>query len=224
MTENTNPTAGPGPLYPKINGPYRRHTEPGPLRNKLIEGEWTSPELEATAGLPWIWTEKIDGSSGRVIWDGFRVEFRGRTDNAQWYPGVLEMLTETFPEEIFEQVFGETPAILFGEFTSPKIQKVGRFYGPEPKFTLFDVLVGNVWLLRSNVEEVAESLGISIVPVIHRGTVLEAIELVRAGVDSRTSVEPFTAEGLVGVTEAGLLDRRGRRLIVKVKSCDFLES
>ncbi len=51
-----------GPEYPKIYGPYKRHTE-GPDRNKLIIGEWTKPEFRDLANIDWEWTEKVDGTN-----------------------------------------------------------------------------------------------------------------------------------------------------------------
>lgn len=99
------------PGYPKIPGPYKRHTD-GPNRNQLIEGEWTSPELEALKDLKWVWTEKIDGTNIRVHWDGHAVYFRGRTDRADIQPHLLTELERLFPEELFEQVFNDTAVTL----------------------------------------------------------------------------------------------------------------
>ena len=65
--------------YPKIYGPFKRHTE-GPDKNKLIPGSWTVPEFEDLECNDWIWTEKVDGTNIRVHWDGHKVSFGGRTD------------------------------------------------------------------------------------------------------------------------------------------------
>jgi len=67
--------------YPKIYGPYLRHTE-GPDRNKLIEGAWSRPEIGYLADFEWHFTEKVDGTNIRVHWDGHKVEFGGRTERA----------------------------------------------------------------------------------------------------------------------------------------------
>lgn len=204
--------------YPKIYGPYRRHTE-GPDRNKLIEGDWSNSVLAYLQGARWIFTEKVDGTNIRVHWDGHKVTFGGRTDNAQIPAKLFARLTELFPEELFEQTFGEGEATLYGEGHGAGIQKGGGNYSPTLEFVLFDVMVGEWWLQRPDVEDVAQRLGVRVVPVIVTGTLHEAMDTVRAGLTSEWG--DFPAEGLVGVPEVGLLDRAGRRVMVKIKRADF---
>jgi len=208
--------------YQKIPGPFKRYTE-GPDRNKLIIGEWSSPELAALKDMNWIWTEKVDGTNIRIIWDGHKVQFGGRTDAAQIPAKLISVLQEMFPEELLEQVFGETAAVLYGEGYGAGIQS-GGIYRPDMSFVLFDIRVGKWWLQPRNVSEVADKLGIGIVPVVYVGPVGEAIARVEAGLQSawRPATREVTwAEGLVGVTEPGLLDRAGNRIIVKIKTKDF---
>jgi hypothetical protein len=204
--------------YQKVPGPYRRYTE-GPDRNRLIIGQWSSPELEYLQHVDWIWTEKVDGTNIRVHWDGYKVTYGGRTDNAQIPAKLIQHLDNLFPEEIFEQKFGVTPATLYGEGFGAGIQSGGS-YSPDMDFVLFDVKIGGWWLRRDDVVEVATSMGINIVPVVLSGSIHDAIQEVHKGVTSAWNPS-LEAEGLVGVTSAGLLDRSGQRLIVKVKSKDF---
>ncbi len=205
--------------YQKIPGPYLRHTEPGPDRNKLIEGAWSSPALEATAGLKWLWTEKVDGTNIRIHWDGHKVTYGGRTDNAQIPARLLPVLDALVPEELFEQKFGETAATLYGEGYGAGIQK-GGVYRSDMSFVLFDVRIDGWWLLRPNVEDVAVSMGLDVVPLVCEGTISNAIDTVKLGLVSRWNPSVLV-EGLVGTTAAGLLARDGSRLIVKVKTKDF---
>ncbi len=63
------------------------------------------------------------------------------------------------------------PIILYGEGYGGGIQKGGSEYTSKTKggavsFRLFDVLVGETWLRRVDVEDVAEKLGIKCVPLI----------------------------------------------------------
>lgn len=205
-------------LYPKIPGPYKRNTEPGPDRNKLIIGRWTSPELQALANLDWTWTEKVDGTNIRVHWDGHRVTFGGRTDNAQIPAKLVEVLRQLFPEELFEQIFNDTEVTLYGEGFGSGIQS-GGIYRPDQGFALFDVLIGQYWLKRDDVEDVARKMGIEIVPVFLWGSIHNAIEEVQARIVSAWNDAP--AEGLVGVAPEGLLARNGDRIMVKIKIRDF---
>jgi hypothetical protein len=205
--------------YQKIPGPFKRYTE-GPKRNQLIEGDWSEPELGALADAMWIWTEKVDGTNIRVHWDGHKVTYGGRTDNAQIPAKLLPALDALLTEELFEQQFGATPATLFGEGYGAGIQK-GGVYRADMSFVLFDVRVEPWWLLRENVEQVATGIGLEIVPVRHCGPIWEAIKLVQSG-ELRSQWNPDAlAEGLVGVTTLGLLNRAGHRIAVKVKAKDF---
>ena len=204
--------------YPKIYGPYLRHTE-GPLRNQLKVGAWARPEFEYLASTRWLWTEKVDGTNIRVRWDGHKVTFGGRTDNAQIPASLVQVLTGLFPEELFEQTFQDTEATLFGEGYGARIQKGGGNYRPDQGFVLFDALIGGFWLLPGSTSDVATKLGVDHVPLTHEGTIQEAIDLVSSGL--RSTWGDFTAEGLVGVPTVGLLDRAGRRIMMKVKSKDF---
>lgn len=204
--------------YQKIPGPFLRNTD-GPDKNKLIPWSWATPELEATQGLQWVWTEKVDGTNIRVHWDGHKVTYGGRTENAQLPAKLLPVLDQLFPEELFEQKFQEQEVTLFGEGYGAGIQS-GGIYRPDMSFVLFDVRVGQWWLRRDDMMDVAQALGVDVVPVIHVGTIGYAIELVRGGLQS-TWNPSVRAEGLVGVTRVGLCGRHGERLIVKVKSKDF---
>jgi hypothetical protein len=205
--------------YQKIPGPYKRETE-GPNRNKLIPGAWSSPGLEATAGLEWLWTEKVDGTNIRVHWDGHKVSYGGRTDNAQIPARLINVLDQLLPEELFEQKFGAGEATLYGEGYGAGIQK-GGVYRPDMSYVLFDVRIDGWWLSRDNIVDVAGALGLDVVPLKLTGPIQAAIDLVSSGsLQSQWGTET-PVEGLVGVTKAGLLERSGDRLIVKIKAKDF---
>lgn len=203
--------------YPKIPGPFKRHTE-GPNRNQVIYNAWSDPTLEYLQDTEWLFTEKVDGTNIRVHWDGHKVTFGGRTDRAQIPAKLIAVLQEKFPEELFEQAFNDQAVTLFGEGYGAGIQK-GGVYRPDMSFVLFDVLIGDWWLLRDSVEDVAAKLGVDVVPVVLEGTLRDAIDRVRSGL--RSTWGDTEAEGLVGVPKAGLLDRAGRRVSVKVKAADF---
>lgn len=205
--------------YTKIPNIFKRE-EFG--KNRIIEGEYATPELEYLANVPWVWTEKVDGTNIRVIWDGHAVSFGGRTDKAQIPANLVNRLNDLFggtnKEEIFEQKFGETPVILFGEGFGEKIQKGGGLYGPVD-FILFDVFCGGMWLMRDSVEDIANTFGIRTVPSVGTGTLPEAVEYVRQ--HPKSFLRDAEMEGVVCRPVCELSDRRGNRLIVKVKCRDF---
>lgn len=208
--------------YHKIPGPFIRHVS-GEHKNKLIPWAWTSPELEFLADTEWIFTEKIDGTNIRVIWDGHKPEFRGRTDKAQLPPKLLTALTEMFPEELFEQKFGSDTATLYGEGYGAGIQKGGGNYRSDNSFILFDVRVGDWWLTREAVHDIARSLGIDEVPYSYTGTLREAIAgMAKYGYHSQVAEKnDVDGEGWVGTPAVPLFARNGDRIIVKLKVKDL---
>ena len=206
--------------YHKIETIFERDLEGS---KKLIEGKFRDKTVEYLANCKWRFTEKIDGTNIRVHWDGHNVTFGGRTEKAQIPTHLLEYLNATFGgnenEEIFEQMFGEKEVILFGEGYGPKIQKGGGLYRSDVSFILFDVMIGDIYLSRENVENIAKGLGIDVVPVVLEGTISEAVDFVKTKPDS--TIGTAKMEGVVGRPAMEILDRLGKRLIVKIKVCDF---
>lgn len=206
--------------YHKIETIFERDVDG---TKKLIEGKFRNETVEFLKNNVWQFTEKIDGTNIRVRWDGHEISFAGRTDRAQIPNHLMDKLNEIFSnvstEELFEQMFGEKEVILFGEGYGTKIQKIGRLYRSDVSFILFDVMVDGMYLNRNNVESIATSLGVEIVPIVLEGTISEAVEFVKNKPDS--TIGQAKMEGVVGRPKVELFDRRGNRLIVKIKVCDF---
>lgn len=211
--------------YEKIETLYTRDTTG---TKKLMEGKFRDPTVEFLAPCEWIWTEKVDGTNIRVYWDGHIVTFGGRTDNASIPAELVTRLNELFGGEanaqMFEQMFGEKEVILFGEGYGRKIQKGGGNYIPDGvDFILFDVLVGENYLERANVEDIARAMGIKVVPIIGSGSLFDAAEYVKIPHKSVVAEGRCDMEGLVCRPKIEMRDRCGNRLIVKVKYCDMKE-
>jgi len=205
--------------YVKIPNIFKRE-EYG--SNKLIEGKFSTPELKYLANAQWVWTEKVDGTNIRVMWDGHSVTFGGRTDKAQIPAHLVNKLNELFggtnKEEIFEQHFGDVSVILFGEGYGEKIQKGGGLYGPV-NFILFDVFINGVWLKREAIEEIACAFNIGVVPIVGEGSLNQAVEEIRK--HPKSQLRDAELEGFVCRPACELLDRMGNRIIVKIKCRDF---
>jgi hypothetical protein len=158
-----------------------------------------------------------------VAWN--RCSFGGKTDNAQINTSLLKTLQNTFPPDKLREVFPDTDVVLYGEGYGAGIQKHGGDYSPNKQFILFDVLVGGKWWLsHENVQDVASKLGIDVVPDFGYMTLEEATQFVRDGFNSIIARNNFIrreAEGLVGRPEETLFDKKGHRLITKLKTCDF---
>lgn len=168
----------------------------------------------------WVWTEKVDGTNIRVIWDGAKVHFGGKTDNAQIPADLVSYLADTFPADKLSAVFAAQGAVLYGEGYGPGIQNGGNL-AESKKFILFDVRVGEWWLNDENMRDVAAKLGIEAVPLYGEMTLEEATGFVSAGFKSKLNGAKAQAEGLVGRPIETLFDKKGARLIVKLKTKDF---
>ena len=205
--------------YEKIETVFCRDTNG---TKRLILDNYRNPTIAYLKDNMWLFTEKVDGTNIRVHWDGHKVEFGGRTDKAQ-IPGPLlnklnEMFMTTEAEELFEQTWGDKDVILFGEGYGPKIQNGGE-YRSDVSFILFDVLVGNNYQEREWVEQTAQMFNIDVVPIVLTGTVQDGIDYVMK--HPRSTMGTAMMEGVVGRPMIELRDRRGERVIVKIKWEDF---
>lgn len=219
--------------YHKIDSIY--HRDPATKHKAFIDGAWSNPVFGYLASNRWVFTEKVDGTNVRVHYEAGlnarheavqNVRFGGRTNDAQMPVFLIERLQSMFPVAALASLFGSggdiaTSVTLYGEGYGAKIQKHGEKYRPDAGFILFDVNIGGIWLKRSNVEDIAAKLGIPVAPVVGSGTLYDAIDMVKAGFASTCAVESRPAEGLVVRPEVELLDRRGERIITKIKCKDF---
>lgn len=205
--------------YHKIKSLYVRDEK----TKKTIEGTYRYETFEYLENNMWIFTEKIDGTNIRVIWDGHKVSIAGRTDNAQIPAELTNRLMELFGgeanEQIFEQKFGEMEVMLVGEGYGAKIQGRGSKYLDHQDFILFDVKINGNWQPRESVEDIARAFNLQVVPIVLEGTLQEAVDYVKT--KPKSMIGAADSEGVVGRPKVELLDRNGDRVIVKIKVCDF---
>lgn len=229
--------------YHKIQTLFKRDLD-GSItgqKGKMLEGQWTTPELEYLSDKEWEFTEKVDGTNIRIGYyqDGEVLQFRGRTDRAVLPKPLTGYLEETFTPYLFEKAgLNQDPVILFGEGYGAGIQSGGN-YRDDQSFVLFDVKIGPWWLDREDVDDIASKLGIDSVPVIGRGSLWNGIDIVKNGVgtlsvgqDDKAYIRfgpghlkshwgQFEAEGLVARPVVPLFNRKGERIITKIKARDF---
>lgn len=193
--------------------------------HKLLEGVFRNPTVEQCKDLRWVFTEKIDGTNIRIFWDGHKVSFNGRTDNAQLHPDLWKFINDKVCtneiEQLFEQKFGDKEVYIFGEGYGAGIQKGGG-YRTDKSVIVFDVQVNGIFLEYDNVKDIAEMLGFETVPVVYVGSIDNAITLVKNKEfsDIGNGEQPF--EGVVGRLQHEMFDRRHNRMIVKIKREDFI--
>src|SRR3990167_228465 len=209
--------------YHKINTIFKRDMEHGA---KIMEGVFSDPEVEFLKDNQWIFTEKVDGTNIRVMWNGESVVLGGKTDNAQIHVKLLYSLQALFEgtrkRQLFRTIFTDaTEVCLYGEGYGASIQSGGKYIADRTSFVLFDVKIGNIWLERTNVEDIASKFGIKVVPIVGKGTILDAVEMTHKGFISQWG--DFISEGLVLRPKVELLNRRGVRVITKIKHKDFYD-
>lgn len=204
--------------YHKIQNVFKRDVANGGKR--LLIGEWSMPEFGYLGGNQWVFTEKVDGTNIRIMWNGSSLSFGGKTNNAQLPSKLVERLRERFPTaDMFRSTFDCGNVCLYGEGYGPGIQKAGGSYRSDQDFVLFDVKIGDWWLNREDVEDIGSKLGLDVVPVIGGGTLLDCVDRVKCGIQSQWG--DFQAEGIVARPAMELRTRGGLRIITKVKHKDF---
>lgn len=211
--------------YHKIENIFKRATNG---TKKLLDGVYKDPTVEYLQNCLWEATEKVDGTNIRVYWDGHAIAFWGRTEKSKIPSHLLTKLNEMFQnsetEQLFEQMFGEKEVILFGEGYGNRIQAVGDLYRDDVGFILFDIWIGSIddgfYLERGNVIRIAIALGLEVVPIVKVGTLPELVEYVKSKPVSLLS-DKVPMEGVVARPALELCSRDGKRLITKIKVCDF---
>ncbi len=131
--------------YHKIQTVFKR--DPKTKFKTLLEREYSLPEFRYLADCQWWWTEKVDGSNVRVMFDGERITFGGKTDNAQLPSPLVSRLEYRFLGQLprFRDQFPDG-VCLYGEGYDPKIQKGGGNYRYDQDFVVFDIRIGKWWL------------------------------------------------------------------------------
>lgn len=194
---------------------------------KLVRGKYTHELFEYLKDNMWIFTEKIDGANTRICWDGNRISFLGKTENAQIPKNLLDKLNSMFSneetEQLFEQIFGTKEAVIFGEGYGNKIQKNGHLYSQDAEFIVFDIAIGGTYLERENVASICTSLNLEYVPVVLVGTLQDGVDFITSKETPKSVVgkHNLDMEGIVGTPARRIYDACGERVITKIKVRDF---
>lgn len=214
--------------YHKIKTVFSRNPETN--FKTLLEDVFATPEFEYLQPNKWRFTEKVDGTNIRVDWSPINfgnnvsektIRFGGKTDNTQVSTFLFSKLQEIFTLDKLCTLYPDLPMTLYGEGYGAKIQKGGGNYISDGvSFILFDVFINGNWLDYNNVLDIADKLGIKVVPCLGIGTLPEMVEMVKKQtfVSELRSTAP---EGIVARPVVELQDRIGSRIITKLKLKDF---
>ena len=220
--------------YPKIDTLYDRDGK------YVIVGKLRRPEFGIIKR--WSLTEKIHGMNTRAtLFENGDVVYGGKTDNAIIPQELLDYLKKTFTPIKMKHAFWlankhvPKSATIYREGYGPKMVPGSGAYRKDVSFRLFDSLVkddfGDWWLERSNLEDIARKLRIKCVPIL--GIIdflpVKAEEIMKIFLDYRNKLVAIEEggmidmipEGIVASAEQPLFNRKGERVIWKLKIKDF---
>lgn len=202
--------------YHKIQNIYKRDE----LTHKLIEGVYKLDIFAYLEDVQWEATEKIDGTNIRLIWADNKFTIKGKSDKAQMFAGVEEMMLEYALKAtpLMLEKFPDQEICFYGEAYGAGIQKGGK-YNKAKQFALFDIFTNGVWLNRGAVNEIAKKIEMPVAKLVAVDTLPNLVQKVKNGLKSQYG--DFVSEGLVARPVVELFNNRSERIIVKIKGGDF---
>lgn len=146
----------------------------------------------------------------------------------QYYEAETGTKIDVTPETVNEYRFGvkmeEVPVYIYGEFFGKKIQAGGNYDKDKNRFSIFDICQQGWWVPIDVLNEYAAKLGLDVAPYIGQMTIEEAEQMVMKGFKTRVpnvSNPDYLEEGIVARPVVPIKDPRGKRIIVKIKTCDY---
>lgn len=235
-------------LYPSIETLFTRD----PVTHKLVVGDYKEEVFSLIKEWEWtekidgtnirveyhpVFTRDVvdqnDIGDDAIKWV---MKIGGRTENAQLPMGIMDYIQSKLTVEKLHKTFGNKGIMIFGEGYGDKIQEGSGYLHPDDpirqKFIVFDICVNyKYWLTREAVGGICKSLGLDLVPLMTEVCESEvysiadpaaASDFVKKGFPSQIGDGTKDAEGLVGRTKIPLFDAKGRRIIVKLRTEDFI--
>lgn len=120
--------------------------------------------------------------------------------------------------------FEEVPVYIYGEFFGKKIQVGGNYDKDKNRFSIFDICVQGWWVPIDMLNDYAQKLGLEVAPYLGQMTIDEAEKMVMNGFKTHVpdAANPdYLEEGIVARPVVPIKDPRGKRIIVKIKTCDY---
>lgn len=142
--------------------------------------------------------------------------------------GEVLSINENYADGI--RMFGvkieEVPVYIYGEFFGKKIQAGGNYDKDKNRFSVFDICQQGWFVPIDILFDYCERLGLDVVPYLGKATIPEAENMVREGFKTHVpdAANPdYLEEGIVARPVVPIKDTRGKRIIVKIKTCDYKE-
>ena len=141
-----------------------------------------------------------------------------RTDNGEYFTPTEHGFYTVEVEEV--------PVYIYGEFFGKKIQKGGNYDKDKNRFNIFDICVQGWYVPINMLNDYAAKLGLDVAPYIGQMSIPEAEKMVIEGFKTlvpNVSNPDYLEEGIVARPVIPIKDPRGKRIIVKIKTCDYNE-
>lgn len=120
----------------------------------------------------------------------------------------------------------EAPVYIYGEFYGKKIQAGGNYDKDNNRFAVFDICVQGWYIPIDMLTDYCDKLDLPMAPYLGQMTIDEAEAMVRKGFATRVpnpANPDYLEEGIVARPIVPIKDPRGKRIIVKIKHCDYAE-
>ena len=126
--------------------------------------------------------------------------------------------------DVYVVEYEEVPIYIYGEFFGKKIQAGGNYDKDKNRFSIFDICLQGWWVPIDMLNDYAAKLGLDVAPYLGQMTIPEAEEMVAKGFKTRVpdvANPDYLEEGIVARPVIPIKDPRGKRIIVKIKTCDY---
>jgi hypothetical protein len=158
---------------------------------------------------------------------------KGDNNKVQYCDITLAEDNITFPvatqlkdKTIYGVQMEEVPIYIYGEYFGEGIQKCGKRYITKGNnFVVFDIKQQGWWTPKDVRDSLCKELGLEQVPFIGVMTLADIEDMVRKGFATKFAAADPTLleEGIVARPIIPLADGGNKRIIVKVKYCDYIE-
>ena len=127
-------------------------------------------------------------------------------------------------DDIYAVMVEEVPVYIYGEFFGKKIQAGGNYDKDKNRFSIFDICQQGWYVPIDMLNDYAQKLGLDVAPYLGQMTIDEAEAMVMEGFKTHVpdAANPdYLEEGIVARPVVPIKDPRGKRIIVKIKTCDY---
>lgn len=167
--------------------------------------------------------EKVHGTSAHLSCSSGELKFFSGGESHERF---VALFNHDHLKAGFE-LLGHPAVVVYGEAYGGKQQGMSRTYGPELRFIVFDVQIGDSWLDVPRMDAVARGLGLDVVPWREVSTDLSVLDAERDRPSEvaaqRGMGDDKKREGVVLRPLIELIANNGERIITKHKRDEFRE-